>query len=228
MQVVILAGGEGTRLRPLTYQTPKAMVSIHGKPFLRYQLELIKSFNFNNVLLLVSYLGTQIEDYFGDGSRFGLKIEYLHEEIPLGTGGALKNAENKIADEFLLLNGDTFLPIEYDKLVAYFHYSNKIGVITIYNNCEKVAPNNTKIGVSNLVVNYNKKNSKGMTHVDAGAMVFKKKILNLIPEGQVCSLEENTFCELIKREEMAAFVAKQQFYDMGSIKKLEVIKGVLR
>jgi D-glycero-D-manno-heptose 1,7-bisphosphate phosphatase len=177
---------------------------------------------------LVSYLGNQIEDYFGDGSRFGLKIEYSYEEIPLGTGGALKNAENKLADEFLLLNGDTFLPIEYDKLVEYFHHSNKIGVITIYNNSEKVAPNNTAIGVSNLVVNYNKKDFKGMTHVDAGAMVFKKELLKFIPEGQTCSLEENTFYELIKRKELAAFVTNKRFYDMGNFKELEVIKGVLR
>lgn len=227
MQVVILAGGKGTRLRPLTYRKPKPLVLIHGKPFLQHQLELIKSFNINNALLLVSYLGSQIEDYFGDGSRFGLKIEYSYEKIPLGTGGALKNAENKLSDEFLLLNGDTFLPIDYYKLVEYFHHSNKIGVITIYNNSKKVASNNIAIGVSNLVVNYDKKDSRGMTHVDAGTMVFKKELLNFIPD-QTCSLEEITFYELIKRKELAAFVCKQRFYDMGSFKELDAIKEVLR
>lgn len=227
MQAVILAGGAGTRLRPLTYERPKPMIPIHGRPFLRYQLELIKSFNFNNVLLLVSYLGSQIEDYFEDGSKFGLKIEYSYEETPLGTGGALKNAENKLSDEFLLLNGDTYLPIDYGKLVEYFHQADKIGLITVYNNSEKIAANNIAIGVSNLVVNYDKKDSRGMTHVDAGTMVFKKELLSLIPE-KIFSLEENMFYALIKRKELAAFVCEQRFYDMGSFKELEVIKGVLR
>ncbi len=228
MQTVILAGGKGTRLRPLTYQIPKSLVPIHGKPFLHYQLEFIKSFNLNNVLLLVSYLGDQIEDYFGDGSRFGLKIEYSYEEIPLGTGGALKNAGDKLSDEFLLLNGDTFLPIDYDAFIKYFKEFDKIGTITAYDNSEEIVPNNIAVGISNLVVNYNKKDSRGMTHVDAGVMVFKKELLNFIPEGQTSSLEENTFNELIKRKELAAFVTNQRFYDMGNFKELEVIKGVLR
>ncbi len=228
MQTVILAGGKGTRLKPLTYQIPKSLVPIHGKPFLHYQLEFIKSFNLNNVLLLVSYLGDQIEDYFGDGSRFGLKIEYSYEEIPLGTGGALKNAGDKLSDEFLLLNGDTYLPIDYDAFIKYFKEFDKIGTITAYDNPEEIVPNNIAVGISNLVVNYNKKDSRGMTHVDAGVMVFKKELLNFIPEGQTSSLEENTFNELIKRKELAAFVINQRFYDMGNFKELEVIKGVLR
>jgi len=114
MQVVILAGGKGTRLRPITYQVPKPMVPIHGKPFLQYQLELIKSLGINEVLLLVGYLGKQIEEYFGGGPKFGLNIEYSYENNPLGTGGALKNAEEKLAEKFLLLNGDTFLPMDYE------------------------------------------------------------------------------------------------------------------
>jgi NDP-sugar pyrophosphorylase family protein len=228
MQAVILAGGKGSRLRPLTNRIPKPMVPVHGKPFLQHQLELIKPFGINEVLFLVSYLGDQIEDYFGDGSSFGLKIKYSYEECPLGTGGALKKAEDKLSDEFLLLNGDTFFPIDYDKLVEYFSHSDKIGVITIYNNSDKVASNNTAIGVSNLVVNYNKKDSKGMTHVDAGVQVFKRELLNYIPEGQIYSLEEKVFCELIKRKELMAFVSNQRFYDMGSFKELEIIKGILR
>jgi len=163
MQAVILAGGKGTRLRPLTYRMPKSIVPINGKPFLQYQLELIKSYGINEVLLLVSYLGEQIERYFNNGSKFGLSIEYSYEESPLGTGGALKNAEDKLKKEFLLLNGDTFLPIDYRKLISYFHQYNKIGVITVYNNSKKIASNNIAIGKSNLIIDYNKKDSKGMT-----------------------------------------------------------------
>ena len=228
MQTVILAGGKGTRLRPLTYQIPKSLVPIHGKPFLHYQLESVKSFNLNNVLLLVSYLGNQIEDYFGDGSRFGLKIEYSYEEIPLGTGGALKNAGDKLSDEFLLLNGDTYLPIDYDAFIKYFKEFDKIGTITAYDNSEEIVPNNIAVGTSNEVISYNKKASEEMTHVDSGAIILKKDILGLIPESRTCSLEEEVFCKLIKRKELIAFVTNQRFYDMGNFKELEVIKGILR
>lgn len=228
MQIVILAGGKGTRLSPLTYQVPKPLVRIHSKPFLQFQLELIKSFGFNEVLLLVSYLGNQIEEYFGNGLNFGLKIKYSYEENPLGTGGALKNAEDEIAEEFLLLNGDTFLPIDYGELIRYFHKFNKIGVLVAYNNSEKVAPNNIAIEKSNLITHYNKRDSKGMTHIDAGAMVFKKDVLDLIPKSQISSLEEEIFHKLIRRKELLAFPINERFYDMGNFKELEIIREVLR
>ncbi len=228
MQVVILAGGKGTRLRPLTYQMPKPMIPIHGKPFLQHQLELLKSFGLKDVLLLVSYLGNQIEEYFGDGAKFGLSIKYSYEETPLGTGGALKNAEDKLAEEFLLLNGDTFLPIEYGELIKYFYQYTKMGIIVVYYNSEDIVPNNIAIGESNFVFEYNKKDSKGMTHVDAGAIVFKKEVLNLIPNGQVSSLEEEIFHKLIKIKELLAFPTRKRFYDIGNFKEIKVIKRVLR
>ena len=228
MQVAILAGGKGSRLRPLTYQIPKPMISILGKPFLQYQLELIESFGINKVLLLVSYLGRQIEEYFGSGSKFGLNIEYSYEKNPLGTGGALKNAEEKLAEKFLLLNGDTFLSIDYEKLMEYFHQCDKIGVITVYNNSEKIASNNIALAKSNVVVGYNKKDFQGMTHVDAGVVAFKKEILNLIPKAQVCSLEEEIFPMLIEKKELIAYPTSQRFYDMGNSKELKVIKEALR
>lgn len=228
MQVAILAGGKGTRLRPITYEIPKPMIPIHGKPFLQYQLELIKSFSIDEVLLLVSCLGKQIEEYFGGGSKFGLNIKYSYENNPLGTGGALKNAEEKLAEKFLLLNGDTFLPMDYEKLMEYFHQCGKIGVITVYDNSEKIASNNIALAKSNVVVGYNKKDFQGMTHVDAGAMLFKKEVLNFIPKAQVCSLEEEIFPMLIEKKELISYPTSQRFYDMGDFKELEVIKEVLR
>jgi len=228
IQTVILAGGKGTRLRPISNLIPKPMVVINGKPFLHHQLEFIKRFGISEVLLLVGYLGEQIRDYFGSGKKFGLKIDYAHEESPLGTGGALKNASDKLAAEFLLLNGDTFLPVDYRKLTDFFCRYRKMGVIVVYDNSEKDAPNNIAVGDANLVISYSKDVSQEMTHVDAGAIVLKKDILTFIPEDSVCSLEEEIFCKLIKKKELVAFITNQRFYDMGSFGGLEVIKGVLK
>lgn len=227
MQAVIFAGGKGTRLRPLTYKVPKPMVLINNKPFLWYQLQLLKSNNIKNVLILVSYLGNQIEDYFGDGSNFDLEIVYSYEKKPLGTGGALKNAGGKLNSEFLILNGDTYLPIDYQKLIDYFYQHKKIGVLAVYNNPDKIASNNTKIDKFNLVVSYDKENSVNMNCIEAGAMVFKKEIADFIEKDKIVSLEEEIYPRLIAMKELIAYPVVQRFYDMGSLRGLKNIAKVL-
>ena len=112
MQAVILAGGKGRRLRPITEQIPKPMIEIKGKPFLQYQLEFIKDCITKDILLLVGYLGDKIEAYFKNGSGLGLNIQYSYEKAPLGTAGALRNANDKLEDEFLLLYGDSYLLLQ--------------------------------------------------------------------------------------------------------------------
>ena len=228
MQAVVLAGGKGTRLRPLTYQIPKSMIPIHHRPFLEHLLELIKPFGINRVLLLTGYLGEQIEKHFGDGSKFGLKIEYSYEQTLLGTGGALKNARDKLAEEFLLLNGDTLLPIDYRGLIESFHRYNKIGTVAVFSDPKRIIANNIAVGQSNLVIDYNKKDSVGMTHVDAGVMVFKKNVLDMIPEARVCSLEKEVFHKLIGMKQLSVLPINQRFYDMGSLEGLRLLEEVLR
>lgn len=228
MQVAILAGGRGNRLKPITDHTPKPMIFIHGKPFLQCQLEFIKSFGLIDIVLLVGHLGNHIEDYFGNGYKFGLNIEYSYETALLGTGGALKNAEDKLDDEFLLLNGDTYLAIDYAELTKYFHQCKKLGMLTVYSNRERKIPNNIGIDNLNLIIDYNKKDSSGMTYIDAGAMVFKKEILNIIPKNKVYSLEEGVFCKLIAMKELAAFPIEQKFYDIGSPEGLKALEAILR
>ncbi|MBN1804562.1 MAG: NTP transferase domain-containing protein [Sedimentisphaerales bacterium] len=227
-QVVILAGGLGTRLRPLTESVPKPMVTIHGIPFLQYQLELIKSYGFAEILILAGYLGKCIEAYFGDGAKFGLNVRYSYEKIPLGTGGALKNAENELKEEFLLLNGDTFLPIDYRDLTECFYQSGKTGLIVVYENSENIAPDNIAFHKSHLVSGYDKKNTTSMTHVDAGVIMLKKEVLDLIPEAMKCSLEEEIFHKLIEEKNLLAYPTDQRFYDIGCFRELEVFEGAVK
>ena len=229
IQAVILAGGEGMRLRPLTYKIPKPMVPINGRPFLWHQLKLIKSHGVTDVLILAGYLGKQIEDYFGNGFRLGLNIDYSYEEGLLGTGGALKRAENKLQEAFVLLNGDTYLSIDYKKVMDYFHQHRKIEAITVYNNSDKIAPNNVKIiEESNLVTGYSKKNNKDMNCLDAGLMVFKKKIVTFIKKNKKTSLEEEIFPKLIKIKELIAYPTSQKFYDIGSFQGLKFLREMLK
>lgn len=119
MKVLILAGGRGTRLGELTKDTPKPMIEINGKPFLEYQINYLKQHKLTDIVLCVGYLHEQIIDYFGDGSKFGVKIQYSIEETPLGTGGAIKNAETLLEqdNEFVVINGDTFLELNYSQFL---------------------------------------------------------------------------------------------------------------
>lgn len=226
MQVVILASGLGTRLRPLTLKTPKSMLPIKGKPFLEHQLELMKKNGFQDFVVCLAYLGDQIENYFGDGQKLGIKIVYSKGDVVFGTGGNIKIAENLLEDNFLLLYGDSFLDIDYQNLVSYFKKKGKSGVSVAFNNIPKITLNNMKVDENNQVINYNKKEEGDCNFVEAGVHAFKKDILNFIPAGANFSLEEDLFPVLIKREEMFAYPTDKRFYDIGTLERLKEFEKI--
>src|SRR6202049_8971 len=106
MKAVVMAGGEGSRLRPLTIRRPKPMVPIAGKPVMEHILNLLKRHGITDVIVTVQYLASNIEDYFGNGSQFGMRITYSREDVPLGTAGSVKNAEDQLTEPFLVISGD--------------------------------------------------------------------------------------------------------------------------
>ena len=124
MIALILAGGIGERLRPITNNIPKPMVPVNGKSFLQYHIEELKRAGIKDIVLCTGYLSNKIQEYFGDGSKFDVKIKYSIEKKPLGTAGAIKNAEKYVNNTFLVLNGDSYLKIDYNKLIN-FHKSKK-------------------------------------------------------------------------------------------------------
>ncbi|MEE8201251.1 MAG: sugar phosphate nucleotidyltransferase [Candidatus Acidoferrales bacterium] len=227
IQAVVLVGGRGRRLRPLTEMMPKPLLLVRGKPFLEYQFERLRGFGVTRVLLLTGYLGSWFEEHFGDGSRLGLRLGYVREETPLGTGGALRNAADKLEDEFLLLNGDTLLAIDYACLVARFRQGGKPGLLVAFENPAGDPPNNLKLAPNGRVLAYDRHNPAGLTHVDAGVGVFRREILKLIPARRVVSLEEEVYPRLIERGELWAFSTGQRFFDMGTFPGLEALLAEL-
>ena len=215
-QAAILAGGLGMRMRPLTDTTPKPMLAVRGKPFVQHQLELLRSFGITRIVLLVAYLGEQIEAHFRDGSALGLHLSYSQERTPLGTGGALKNAEALLDEEFLVLNGDTYLAIDYAALAREFHAGKTLATIVAYENADARVPSNLALTADGRVAEYRKRDPRGLTHVDAGVIALRREVLAEIPAGQKCSLEEEIFPKLIERGQMKAWVTNEPFYDMGS------------
>lgn len=230
IQAVILAGGLGTRMRPWTETVPKPMLPVAGKPFLQHQVELLVGHGVSDILLLVAYLGEQIEQFFGDGAKFKCRIAYAYEKFPMGTGGALKNAEARLAPQFLLLNGDTFLDIPYADFAGDFAAAGVDAMVAAYQPdardqrlpADKVACN-LALDSSGKVLLYRKKQPEGLTHVDAGVIALRKSILHRIPPGVVYSLEEMVFPQLIAEGQMCAWQTREPFYDMGSPEGLQAL-----
>jgi len=230
-QVVILAGGLGTRLRPVTTQIPKPMVPVAGVPYLEHQLRLLAQQGFRDVVLLTGYLGEQIEEYFGDGGSIGMRIRYSREPAPLGTGGGLRNAAKLLDDAFLLIYGDSFLPIEYGILERRLAETNAAAVIALFEdrNGETDVVPNVDIDEDGFVTRYEKNASRsGLRFIDAGVLALRADAIQLIPADVKSSLEEQVFPKLIERRSLAAITTDQRFYDIGTPERLGVIEAYLR
>ena len=229
MQAVILAGGLGTRLLPLTEAIPKPMVRVAGVPYLEHQLRLLADQDIVDVLLLTGYLGEQIETYFGNGARLGLRLTYSRETKPVGTGGALRDACDKLETAFLVIYGDSYLPIMYraafEKLLA----SNTAGLVVVYDNslADTSVKNNIDLDDKGFVTRYEKDSPDRLSYVEAGVLALKKSIIDLMPQEGPISLEKEIFPKLIDGRQLAAFVTQQRFYDIGTPDRLVLIEKVL-
>ena len=206
----------------ITQKTPKPLVPLCGKPFIEYQIEFLAKSRFKDILVLVGYRGDDVMACCGDGRRWGVCIAYSHEKIQLGTGGALKYAEKKIADEFILIYGDSFLPIDINDFVYFFKKSMKSGVVAAYNNKENTyVKNNLEISMDGVVRLYDKSGeADNLNFVESGMFAFKKNILERIPADLPVSLENDILPILIKEEELVSFVTDTRFYDIGTPERI--------
>jgi mannose-1-phosphate guanylyltransferase len=223
MQAVILAGGLGTRLRPITKTTPKCLAPVGDRPFLFYLLLMLKTRKIDNIVLCVGHLGNKIETLFGDGKKtIGVPISYSREkDCLLGTGGALKLAAKLIEDKFFVLNGDTYLNIDYADIFRQFSDCGRQAVVVVCP-CRRGEHSNLSIDVNSLVTRYDKGFNGRLGYVNAGVLVFKKDVLSEISPGRPVSLESEVFPKLIEKRQMMACITPQRFYDIGTFTGLGV------
>ncbi len=239
MQMVILAGGQATRLLPLTSNLPKSMLKIAGRPFLEYQLELLKDYEIKDVLLCLGYKGELIRDYFGNGEKFGVNLSYSFDgERLLGTAGALKKACKLLEEKFFLMYGDSYLPYDYQAIEEFFNgstgspsrlrreRSEKLSLMVVYKNQNRFDKSN--ISIEDRLVRVYEKNLKGenLEYIDAGLSILKKEVLNLVPEDEPYDLQD-LYKILISEEEMLACEVRERFYQIGSFEGLEEFKNLL-
>lgn len=227
MQVVILAGGLGTRLWPVTEHVPKPMVPVAGVPYLEHQLTLLHRQGLHDVLILTAYLGNQIEDYFGDGGKMGLRIRYSREPEPLGTGGALRNAMHLLEEVFVVIYGDSYLPIKYEEVGDRVTRSSALGALVVYRDLSGATgvPPNVALGGNDLVRRYDKAvgGDPELQWIEAGVLALRREAVGMISPGRKISLEQQLFPQLIERGLMLGLPTEQRFYDIGTMERLKVI-----
>ena len=225
MQAAILVGGLGTRLGPLTRSVPKPMVLVNGRPFLEYEIGLLKRSGISDVVLCVGHLGEKVEGYFGDGSEWGVRVKYSYDGPKLlGPAGALKLAEPLLEEFFFVTYGDAYLRADYRSMMSALVGSGRLGVMAVLENRNEHGRSDIAVS-GGRVVRYDKKGG-GMDWVNFGISALRKRALALIPPGRECG-EEEFYGELIKREELLAFPVAERFYEIGTPTSLKEFEGFI-
>ena len=223
MKAVILAGGEGTRLRPLTLSLPKPVVPVVDRPFLRHQLDLLARVGVREAVFSVAYRPDRVQAVFGDGAAFGFQIRYAIEESPLGTGGAVKNAEPFLDPRTIVFNGDVLTDVDLGTVVAEHEASGAAATLVL-----APVPNPAAYGLvetddSGRVRRFVEKPDPTQITTDtinAGIYVLETRVLDLIPRGQKHSIERAFFPALLARGDLVrAHIHRGYWIDIGTPQK---------
>jgi len=227
LPVAILAGGLASRLRPLTDKIPKVLLPVAGKPFLAHQLELLRRQELHQVVLCVGYLGELIQDQFGDGGRWGVKLEYSFDgPVPVGTGGALKQALSLLGEKFFTLYGDSYLPIDFKPVAEFFQNSGKRGLMTVYENRGRYDTSNVWFADGEIEA-YDKVNRlPQMRHIDYGLSLLSASAFADWPAGTAFDLAD-VLQRLLAEKQLAGFEVHERFYEIGSPTGLAELSALL-
>jgi D-glycero-alpha-D-manno-heptose 1-phosphate guanylyltransferase len=210
---IILAGGLGTRLRPVISDRPKPMAPVGERPFLDYLIKDLLGQGFSQVILCVSYMRQTIMDYFAP--RYGSLVKFVEEQEPLGTAGALKNAESLLPNRFAVLNGDSYIRLNYHNLSTFHEENNADFTITV----SKAEGDRfgQVVMEGNQIIHFDEKNKASLSSItNAGVYLMEHKILDEIPRKTKYSLEHELIPSLIsKRFRVMGFLTEEKFIDIG-------------
>ncbi len=227
MKTVIMAGGKGTRISSVASDIPKPMIKIDGKPVLEHEIECLYKQGFNDIIITISHLGYIIEDYFGDGSRFGVNIEYFNEEKPLGNAGALFELKDKLTEDFLLLNADSVFDIDFNRFVSYHKDKGGLATLFVHPNSHPYDSGLIVANSDNEVVSWlNKEDERPRWYkncVNAGLHILSPKLLENRPEGEKVDLDRQVLKPLSGTGNMQIYPSPEYVKDMGTPERYEQV-----
>ena len=225
--VAILAGGLATRLRPITGTIPKTLVTVAGEPFLAHQLRLLHSHGLRRAVLCVGHLGEMIREQFGDGSSHGFQLRYSFDGPKLlGTGGALKLALPLLGERFLVLYGDSYLPMDYAAAVAAFEASGQPGLMTVFHNQGRWDASNVVFADGTIRTYDKKERHPEMAHIDYGLGLLRADALAAYPDDQPFDLAD-VYRDLSRTGHLAGYEVRHRFYEIGSHAGLAELDALL-
>lgn len=227
-QAVILAGGRGMRLRPLTDTVPKPMIRICGRPFLWYLIHRLRRNNIVNIVILVGYLHDVIERYFGDGKRFGVSITYSYQPPEADTGTRIRHALPLLDAHFMLLYGDNLWPLEIGALERFYVASGVQATVVVYNNRDKATKNNVCVDTDSRICVYDRKRmSAGLNGVDIGFFIFDKKVFKSSPSGDF-SFEDVIIPRLVQDRQIMGYRTDLKYYGLSTPERIPNIQKYVR
>jgi len=227
MKAVILAGGLGTRLRPLTYKKPKPMLPLGGKPMLEHLIKWIKKNNVKEIVLCTSYLHKTIENYFGNGKKFGISIEYAISKKPLATAGQLKTAEKLVDDTFVCVYGDSIFDFNLKGMITEHKKKKSFITMSLYE-----YKTNLKYGV----IETNKTGKVSAWHekpeirakINMGCYVMEPEVLSFIPKRKEYGMDDVIKRALARRKKIGSITTKKGFIDVGNMESYEKANNEFR
>jgi len=226
LPVAILSGGLATRLRPATESIPKALIEIHGEPFIAHQLRLLKKMGVGKVVICVGYLGEMIQDFVRDGRQIGLSVAYSPDGPSLqGTAGAVKKAIPLLGEQFLVLYGDSYLECDYEAVSRAFLASGQSGLMTVVRNQNRWEPSNVEFKGQQIVAYDKTTNTAAMQYVDYGLSAFHASAFSI--PGQQASDLTTTFQELIRHRQLAGLEINERYHEVGSWQGIRELQAYL-
>src|SRR5215813_1146529 len=221
MKAVVMAGGEGSRLRPLTVKRPKPMVPIVGKPVMEHILNLLKRHGITEVVVTVQYLASNIEDYFGNGSQFGMRITYSREDTPLGTAGSVKNAEEQLTEPFLVISGDALTDYNLTGIIEYHQEKKSLATLMLAH-----VPNPLEYGViitneDGHITEFLEKPSWGEVFSDTintGIYVLDPQIFSYFEKDKQFDFSQELFPMMLRKgDPIYGYIANGYWCDVGNL-----------
>ncbi|HWY30222.1 MAG TPA: HAD-IIIA family hydrolase [Candidatus Acidoferrum sp.] len=226
-QAVILAGGRGERMRPLTDIRPKPMIEVAGKPFLEHQIVLLREQGFRKFLLLLGYLPDLVKSHFGDGSKWGVHIEYSVTAVEDLTGRRIKLAQARLDELFMLVYCDNYWPLPMPRMWQRFTEAKVPMMVTVYSNKDNYTKSTLKVDESGFVSVYDKKKkTPDLQGTEISYAIIRRELVEQFPDGNI-SFEETLFPQLIARRQLAAFVTHHRYYTVGDTLRLPITEQFL-
>lgn len=216
-KAVILAGGVGIKMRPLTYEIPKALISVHGTAITEYTIALLRNFGIKNIIFAIGLLGNKIKEYFGDGSKHGVRIAYSEEKKALGSAGALRLAKPLLKTRFLVIHGDILVKIDLNEFLNFHELTKGVATMALFTAVDPSDYGTVKLS-GGKVLDFIEKPKKGKQVsqlINAGIYIFEPTVFKYIPKSGFFLLED-VFPKLAHQGKLFGFPIEGPWFDVST------------